>query len=112
VSDDRWQEWQIVLTEFEAQMHGRSFVMSHGQARMLQDLSIMAGELLVWTVYAHPTDHPKKMVARPFSTRLSRPVAVVMLADTLDALRDNLPFGLTRLNRDETDDPVIVESWI
>lgn len=81
-------------------------------ALRLQMYAQAAGDLLVWTIYEKPSDHPAFFVARPHSSRRGAPVAFVLLAPTLDGVRELLPPGLTRLPRDPTDDPVIVESWI
>jgi hypothetical protein len=81
-------------------------------AARMQDTSTAGGDVLIWTVTAWPSDYPDKFAARPFSARTGAPFPAVLLAGTLDALRDLLPSGLTLLRRDASDDPVIVESWI
>lgn len=78
--------------------------------RRLQEL------LPIWTVYRHPTDYPHGYVARMSVIRSPMrgymPTDLVILGDTLAAVRDALPPGLIRLDRDEEDDPHIVESWL
>jgi hypothetical protein len=68
-------------------------------------------ELAMWAVYDHPADYPDCFVARLF--RFERPTGIVIPAPTLASLRDELAIrGLTPLQRDPRDDPVIVEVWI
>jgi hypothetical protein len=70
--------------------------------------------LALWTVYDHPSDFPDRFVAR--LSLISRTGTVVtnetVSAATLEELRDRLPPGLHRLDRDPSDDPVIVETWL
>jgi hypothetical protein len=70
--------------------------------------------LALWTVYDHPSDFPDRFVAR--LSLISRTGTVVtnetVSAATLAELRDRLPPGLHRLDRDPSDDPVIVETWL
>ena len=35
-----------------------------------------------------------------------------MLADTLEAAREFIPYGLVCITRSESDEPQIIESWI
>ena len=70
-------------------------------------------QLSLWTVYQQPTDHPDKCVARRWTvTPAPAPTEDVLLADDLDALRQMLPHGLVRMERNPEDDPKIVETWI
>lgn len=67
-------------------------------------------QLSIWTVYAEPEGCP-----HPYSARLfvnGRPTDQVLVADTLDGVRAQLPAYLTRMVRDPEDVPEIVESWI
>lgn len=69
--------------------------------------------LSLWTVYRRPLDHPDSFVARRWEIHPEiAPTADVLLAHDLEALREMLPSGLVRLDRQPTDDPVIVESWV
>lgn len=80
----------------------------------LDRLHISARRALpMWTVYRQPLDHPDHYVARMFVT-LPAPVAthVAIVADTLEELRQALPAGLLRLERQPADEPQIVEVWI
>lgn len=65
--------------------------------------------LSIWVVYDHPTDHPDVYIARRFVN--DRPTGDTIQGLTLDAVRDQLPAGLARFNRDPKDDPKIVECW-
>lgn len=66
-------------------------------------------------IYDHPIDYPKNYVARIFKLdkqqQCMRPSNEFYLSDNLEELRDMIPFGKVRLERDFKDDPVIVESW-
>jgi hypothetical protein len=70
--------------------------------------------LPMWVVYhPHTIEYPGKWVAR-MHVGLPKPVVTrfVMTHDTLDALRDLLPPGLTNIGREEGDVPEIIEVWI
>jgi hypothetical protein len=72
-------------------------------------------DLAIWTVYDNPTDRPGLFVARRFlvSAKGVRATETVCSSKTLDALRAVLAAqNLTRLDRNEDDDPVIVETWV
>ena len=64
----------------------------------------------IYVIYKHPMDYPDKFVARKFI--FDQPTEEVILENTLEKLREKLPFGLTCVERYENDDPVIVETWI
>lgn len=74
--------------------------------------------LSIWTVYQKPLDYPGQFVARRWESLVengapvSRATADVLVAPDLDGLRAQLPAGLVRLERQQGDDPVIVESWV
>jgi hypothetical protein len=72
--------------------------------------------LSMWTVYKNPKDYPGKYVARLFEVdgKGARPTGSIIIMDELDDLRDILAFDmhLTPLNRNDGDDPVIVETWL
>lgn len=67
-------------------------------------------ELPIWTIYRHPKDYPDCYVARRWL--LYKSTDLVLLGRDLDAVRSLLPEGLHRIERDQRDDPCIVESWI
>jgi len=68
----------------------------------------------MWVIYNQATsDYPGRWVTR---LHLSLPnpehTRFVLLRDTLQDIRDALPPGLTRMNRDPNDDANIVEVWL
>jgi hypothetical protein len=64
----------------------------------------------IWAIYNSPKDYPGKFVARRWE--LTTPTDEVIVADTLDEVRERLPLGLRCLDRHSGDDPVIVETWL
>lgn len=76
----------------------------------------MMTTLAMWTVYDHPRDYPDKFVARRFDVDADgpRPSASIIITETLEMLREILAkdLHLTPLDRNEGDDPVIVETWL
>lgn len=73
----------------------------------------MADSLPIWTVYQNPKDHPGKFVSRRWeSLPTPRPTGEVIIANTLEEVREQLPPGLTRLAPQQGDDATIVENWI
>lgn len=72
--------------------------------------------LELWTIFRNPKDYPGKYVVRKFFIERGAPGPVadnfVLVADTLDDARRHIPSWMTRLVRDEGDEPQIVESWI
>lgn len=73
----------------------------------------MSNVLSMWTVYDHPSDHPAHWVARRWEVaKEAKPTQDLLLADTLEALRAQLPPGLYRLPRQPGDEPAIAEVWL
>jgi hypothetical protein len=70
--------------------------------------------LALWTVYDHPSDFPDRFIARLWLVSRTGTVMTeeTVSAATLEELRDRLPPGLYRLDRDPNDDPVVVETWL
>ena len=66
--------------------------------------------LPIWTVYDSPRDLPGRYVARLFV--MDKATTKVITAPTLEAVRNLLPAGLTCLERNPQDDPMIVETWL
>jgi hypothetical protein len=66
--------------------------------------------VVIWTVYANPSDYPGKWVVRRWI--LDTPGTWCFVAPSLEMARRVLPGHLTRLERWPTDDPCIVECWI
>lgn len=68
-------------------------------------------ELVMYVVYEKPTDYPDFFVVRRW-TGLSANKIIFSVSETLDDARQTLPRGLFRLDRFNTDDPCIVETWL
>lgn len=70
----------------------------------------------VWTVYYDPNDFPGKYVVRRHDIfrglEGSHPSSEHFVADTLEGIRAQIPFGLACMMRSEADDAKIVETWI
>jgi hypothetical protein len=69
--------------------------------------------LVLFTVYDHPRDHPNSFVVRRYIVNNGESIPdEIRLADTLIGARDLLPPGVYNLGREPADDPVIVETWV
>jgi hypothetical protein len=68
----------------------------------------------LWTIYHRPADYPNGFVARRFEIHEGYAVATgdMKFGATLDAVRDQIPQELYRIERSEDDDPVVVETWL
>ena len=70
--------------------------------------------LSLYTVYAHPTDYPGKIVIRRFETHAgeARPMEAYVFS-SLDTARTAMEaLALHRMPRDVSDEPHIVETWL
>jgi len=69
--------------------------------------------LNVWTVYNSPRDYPGLFVARRSEARKGVVLHThdVLIATTLEKLREQIPAGLHCMPRDPSDEPQIVECW-
>lgn len=75
----------------------------------------MSGELPIWCVCDHPTDYPEGYTARRHVVTPGehRATVQVLYSASLADIREQLAaMGLTRIERDPEDDPVILESWL
>ncbi len=91
----------------------RDRILTTEEASEAQWQHVRDGRLPIWVVTADTSDYPGKFCAR--ITAAGRAVHVtnqVMLADDLQTLRDMLPPGLVKMDRDPTDPDGVVESWI
>lgn len=61
-------------------------------------------------VYDHPIDYPEKYVARLFNGKQA--THIVVLADTLEELREAKPERMARIDRQEKDPPKVAETWL
>lgn len=65
----------------------------------------------MWVVYDHPRDFPNTCVARRWVN--GEPTHQMVIAPKLADVRDiMIGFGLTPIQRAESDEPQIVETWI
>lgn len=62
------------------------------------------------TIFNSPTDYPGKYVARVFD--VGKPTNLAAVAGTYEELQQAIPAGMVKLERNEKDDPVILETWI
>ena len=75
-------------------------------------------QLIIWVIYKHPSDYPNKYVARKWTKptdskkRTLLPTEIKLIADSIEEIRSKLPKFLTRFERDISDDPCIVETWM
>lgn len=73
-------------------------------------------DMEMYTVYFNTKDFPDKYVIRKWviANGFGSPIATDQyhVADTLDAVRKRVPPEMTRMERLEHDDPVIVEVWV
>lgn len=74
--------------------------------------------LTMWVITCRPKDYPDEYVARRWlvfnhgPTPASGDTGDVLVSDTLDGVRDQLPPGLHNIGRQGNDHPVIVEVWV
>lgn len=74
----------------------------------------MTDHLEVWAIYRSPSDYPGQYVARKFLATVPDPTPTTEMftAATLGEIRALLPPGLNCFDRDDSDDPKIVETWL
>lgn len=70
--------------------------------------------LSMWVVYEEPTDRREKFVARLHMAWQGGhgPTDCIVVGDTLDDVRDQLPPGMVNIGRQAADEPHIVEVWL
>lgn len=70
--------------------------------------------LVIWTIYDHPSDYPGEYVLRSWKVADSGLYGGSVTAHhaDLNEVRRVVPPGRQRIERDPTDDPVILESWV
>lgn len=80
----------------------------------LQHRLINENRLVIWVVTTNTLDFGNKFIARPIIVPALYPMPEHghLIANSLQELRDMLPYGLSRLSRQIDDDPVIVETWL
>lgn len=67
-------------------------------------------QLPLIAIYHNPSDFPGKFVARVYDLNEASPVH--MVKNSLEEIRNRIPLEMSRLNRHQDDDPVIVEVWV
>ena len=75
----------------------------------------MKKEMVMWTIYDHPSDYPNSFVLREWLVLPDgqQPTGIVIRCDVIEPLRKQmLEAGLVCIPRSVDDDPKIVESWI
>jgi hypothetical protein len=81
---------------------------------MLQANAEKRGNLNIWTIYDKPTDYPHGFCARRHEVSKHGPLATdhLLMGELSDLRLIFLRAGLHCLNRQEEDEPQIVESWV
>lgn len=93
--------------------HGIQIEASYAQK--IQGAAVELKYLVIWTVYCRPLDLTEEWVARPWLItpgNAAKTIPLHLVGCTLEQLREKLPHGLTRLERNPGDDPAIVETWL
>lgn len=70
--------------------------------------------LTQYVVYVNPADMPGKFVVREWHIARGAPAPLAGRAwsrSTLEQARELIPEGMIRLERQDDDDPVILETW-
>lgn len=60
-------------------------------------------------IYDHPKDYLNSYVARLFD--VNKPTNVVIVSKNLEELRNEIPKGMVKFNRENEDDEKIIESY-
>lgn len=87
--------------------------MTAAEAQALQDDATARGTWLAWVVSDADLEHPGRLTARAHTADHSGGVYLpgALVADTLEDLRTQLPFGLECHGRTSLDPPEVVEVW-
>lgn len=66
------------------------------------------------SVYLNPKDYPGKFVARLFDIQAGHVCITryIMISDSLEDIRNEMPAGLYRLDRTQDDDLELLEVWV
>jgi hypothetical protein len=78
-------------------------------ARSIHADAVRMHPLAAWVIVRRQIDYPGHLVARLVTDQLT---PYVLLADTLGGLHAQLPPGLVRSERQPSDPPEIVETWV
>ena len=67
--------------------------------------------LPIWTIFnTHTIEYPKRLVARLFD--METPTKYVIVGDSIEKVRNMIPEWMVCFEKDSTDRPEIVESWL
>jgi hypothetical protein len=75
-----------------------------------EELPFSTYKLPMITIYQSPKDFKGKFVSRLFD--INRPTRFITIKDNLEDARNSIPKNLHRLDRQQYDDPIIVEVWV
>lgn len=78
-------------------------------------ITLTDDDLVMYTIYDHPKDHPEHFVVRAWIVRRDGnhyASSEARLADTLEEARRVVPADKVMTPRRPDDDPVIIETWI
>jgi len=89
-------------------------IINQEHAEIIQQESRQQGMLAIWVVTWNTSDYPDRAVVRPQCVDGDgvHILNQVVVGESLDAVRDQLPEGLTRMERHPDDDSKIIETWI
>jgi hypothetical protein len=69
-----------------------------------------------YTIYDHPRDYPDHFVVRTWLVKPGKPepepTDEVRLTDTLEEARKHIPPQCVCFQRNEEDDPAVLETWL
>ncbi len=88
--------------------------MTKSEAESFQHQQRAADHLVIWCITTNTKDFGDKFTCRPVVVPNLVPDKRdgYLIADSLDEIREMLPPGLSWLDRNPADDPVIVETWL
>ena len=74
----------------------------------------MSEKLEMYVIYRRPSDHPAPYAMRKWhiGDEGATPDDELATGETLDEIRSLIPHNFVRFERNPSDDPVFVESWL
>jgi len=89
-------------------------IIDQQHAEAVQQDSQQRGMLAIWVVTWNTSDYPHQAVIRPQCVDGDgiHILGQVLVGESLDAVRDQLPEGLVRMERHPDDELQIIETWI
>jgi|GEM_PF-1532590 hypothetical protein len=94
---------------------GDIIIQRQQEAQEYHNSATAANKLMLWVVYDHPSDYPQYYAARPWTHDNKgnyRKCDIVILASTINSVRNLLPHGLFRIDKQINDPHPIVEIWL